>query len=200
MVVDSTIFGLEGSGIDRPNGRTANLVVVEGDSLETTPMKVVIVTGTLVAHSLFALNSVSEPGASNGGDVTLTAVQSLMVLWSSCLNTDFRSGVFHWSVDNYGNGRTPGIVTVIAAFQGHHSGPRTITERAFCNNVYKLCTPFGIRTVAAIYFPARPVTALFFANLYALMILSQKFHKWGHMTKKEVPAFVNVLQDLGVTV
>jgi hypothetical protein len=196
---DGFIFGLEGSGLDRPKGKTAN-VVVEGDSLETTPMQVAIVAGTLGAHSLFALNSIAELGASNGGDVTLTAVQSLMILWSSYVIADFGSGVFHWSVDNYGNGRTPIMGTIIAAFQGHHSAPWTITERGFFNNVYKLCTPFGIPTMVAIYFLAGPATVLFFANFCALEILSQEFHKWGHMTKKQVPAFANVLQDLGVTV
>ena len=31
-------------------------------------------------------------------------------------------------------------------------------------------------------------------------ILSQEFHKWSHMTKKEVPSWVNTLQDLGVSI
>jgi hypothetical protein len=76
---DGFIFGLEASGLDRPKDRRANLVV-EGDSLETTPMQLVIVAGTLGAHTLFALNSIAKLSARNGGDVTLTAVQCLMVL------------------------------------------------------------------------------------------------------------------------
>ena len=43
---------------------------------------------------------------------------------------------------------------IIAALKGHHSAPWTITERGFCNNVYKLCIPFGIPTVAGINFLA----------------------------------------------
>jgi ubiquitin-conjugating enzyme E2 variant len=33
-----------------------------------------------------------------------------------------------------------------------------------------------------------------------LEILSQEFHKWSHQLKSEVPAWVNVLQDSGLTI
>ena len=51
---------------------------------------------------------------------------------------DFLTGVYHWSVDNYGSGETPVVGSQIAAFQGHHQKPWTITEREFCNNVHKV--------------------------------------------------------------
>ncbi len=54
-------------------------------------------------------------------------------------HTDFGTGVYHWSVDNYGDGNTPIVGDQIAAFQGHHQRPWTITEREFCNNVHKVC-------------------------------------------------------------
>jgi len=41
-------------------------------------------------------------------------------------------------VDNYGDGSTPIVGAQIAAFQGHHQRPWTITEREFCNNLYKV--------------------------------------------------------------
>ncbi len=41
---------------------------------------------------------------------------------------------------------------------------------------------------------------LFSACFCALEICSQELHKWSHMTKNEVPQWVNVLQELGVTV
>ena len=53
---------------------------------------------------------------------------------------DFLTGVYHWSVDNYGSGATPLVGSQIAAFQGHHQKPWTITEREFCNNVHKVDT------------------------------------------------------------
>ena len=42
-------------------------------------------------------------------------------------------------MDNYGDGNTPVVGSQIAAFQGHHQKPWTITEREFCNNVHKVC-------------------------------------------------------------
>merc|ERR1712176_619744 len=57
------------------------------------------------------------------------------------LLSDLASGIFHWSVDNYGDGDTPVLGNVIAAFQGHHGQPWTITMREFSNNTYKTCIP-----------------------------------------------------------
>lgn len=42
--------------------------------------------------------------------------------------------------------------------------------------------------------------SLFFAFFCATEIMSQELHKWSHMTKKETPAIVNTLQDLGITI
>lgn len=60
---------------------------------------------------------------------------------SACV-ADFLTGVYHWSVDNYGDGNTPIVGEQIAAFQGHHKEPWTITEREFCNNVHKVGCSF----------------------------------------------------------
>jgi ubiquitin-conjugating enzyme E2 variant len=97
----------------------------------------------MAAHAVFAMHSFHGM-LSHHGNVGLTALHALILAVSSWLLADFGSGVLHWSVDNYGNGRTPIMGSIIAAFQGHHSAPWTITERGFCNNVYKLCMPFGI--------------------------------------------------------
>ena len=63
-------------------------------------------------------------------------------LLSGWCTADFLTGVYHWSVDNYGSGQTPVVGSQIAAFQGHHQEPWTITQREFCNNVYKARTAF----------------------------------------------------------
>lgn len=196
---DGFVFGLEGSGLDRPKGKVAN-VVVEGDSLETQPYQVAMVTGTFLAHAGFASINYMDLLAANGGDVTMTSVQTALLLMSSWLLADFGSGVLHWSVDNYGNGRTPVMGSIIAAFQGHHSAPWTITEREFCNNVYKLCIPFGVIPMTLINFIAGPAVTIFFTFFCVNEILSQEFHKWSHMTPKECPGWVNWLQDVGLTI
>lgn len=156
---DGFVFGLEGSGLERPKGKDAS-IVVEGDSLETTPKQVAIVYGTFAAQALFAANAIHELYTQTNGNAAVTALTSLAVIASSWIMADFGSGVLHWSVDNYGNGRTPIMGNIIAAFQGHHSAPWTITYRGFCNNVWKLCIPFGIPTVAAINYLAGPEHAM----------------------------------------
>ena len=196
---DGFIFGLENSGLERPKGKQA-LLVIEDDSLETKPYQVAIVATTLTAHSLLSLNSISDILAQQNGDVLSTATIAGSVLLSSWLLADLGSGIFHWSVDNYGNGKTPLLGSIIAAFQGHHTAPWTITQRGFCNNTYKLCTPFGIPTMLAIHALTGPATTLFFAAFCTLEIMSQEFHKWSHTTKKQGPQWVNTLQDAGVTV
>merc|ERR1712176_652459 len=109
---------------------------------------------TFLIHSIFAMNAIDQLSIQHDGNVLLTTIHVATIILSSWTLADFGSGVLHWSVDNYGNGSTPVMGNIIAAFQGHHSAPWTITERGFCNNVYKLCTPFGIPTVAAISFLA----------------------------------------------
>ncbi|KAL3905157.1 MAG: hypothetical protein SGARI_004592 [Bacillariaceae sp.] len=89
---------------------------------------------------------------------------------------------------------------IIAAFQGHHSAPWTITDRGFENNVYKLCVPFGIATMGIISAITGPFATFFLTIFCVLEILSQEFHKWSHMTKGETPDWVNQLQELGLTI
>lgn len=199
---DGFVFGLDGSGLERPKGKGAN-VVVESDSLETTPQQVAAVSATFAGHALIAANAIHTLLANTDGNIQMTALTSIATIVASWAAADFGSGVLHWSVDNYGNGRTPVMGNIIAAFQGHHSAPWTITYRGFCNNVWKLCIPFGVPTVAAISLLAgsqHPMVSLFFAVFCSTEILSQEFHKWSHMTKKEVPAYVNTLQDLGISI
>lgn len=152
---DGFVFGLDGSGIERPKGKVAS-VVVEGDSLETTPQQVGIVSATFAGHAIFAANAIHTLLSQTQDNAEITALASIATIVASWIAADFGSGVFHWSVDNYGNGRTPIMGNIIAAFQGHHSAPWTITYRGFCNNVWKLCIPFGVPTVAAISFIAGP--------------------------------------------
>lgn len=196
---DGFVFGLEGSGLERPKGKSASLVV-EGDSLETQPWQVAAVVGTFLGHGFFASHAYTGMLAVNDGSVGVTTVEAVLLTAVSWVIADLGSGVLHWSVDNYGNGRTPIMGSLIAGFQGHHSAPWTITQRGFFNNVYKLCIPFGVVPMALITLIAGPFTAFFFTIFCAMEILSQEFHKWSHMTKGEVPGWVNSLQDAGLCV
>lgn len=59
-------------------------------------------------------------------------------LAASYILSDLGTGIYHWGVDNYGGPETPFFGRQIAAFQGHHKRPWTITEREFCNNVHQV--------------------------------------------------------------
>jgi len=196
---DGFVFGLEGSGLDRPKGRVSQ-IVVEGDSLETTPYQRGLVSVTMAGHACFAAYAFSQMLEMNGGNVLLTSAEAMILTVSSWILADFGSGVLHWSVDNYGNGQTPVMGSIIAAFQGHHAAPWTITERGFCNNVYKLCVPFGLVPLGAISLITGPAATYFWTNFFVLEILSQEFHKWSHQLPSETPQWVNALQKLGLTV
>ena len=117
--------------------------------------------------------------------------------------SDLGSGIYHWSVDNYGSGQTPLFGGQIAAFQGHHQRPWTITEREFCNNVHKVFGP--ARVPAAVLFLAslvQPgnVTLASLAAFLFLVCMSQQFHAWSHMKKSELPAVVDAMQEWGLLI
>jgi ubiquitin-conjugating enzyme E2 variant len=61
-----------------------------------------------------------------------------VALMASYVLSDLGTAVFHWGVDNYGDGSTPVLGKQIAAFQGHHQRPWTITQREFANNVHQV--------------------------------------------------------------
>jgi len=202
---DGFVFGLDGSGLVRPKGREAS-IVVEGDSLETTPYQISVVTTTFLCHAVLAALCVQN--TLDGTDQSLVGLEISKViacLLASWWSADLGSGILHWAVDNYGNGRTPVMGSIIAAFQGHHSAPWTITQRGFCNNVYKLCTPFGLAPIMLIVatqsFVSHPLLTLFLISFSVWEILSQEFHKWSHMLPKECPWWVNdILQKNNLTI
>jgi hypothetical protein len=196
---DGFVFGLEGSGLERPKGRNAQ-IVVEGDSLETQPFQVAAVSVTFAAHAGFLVNSFSGMVEASSGNIALTSIHAIVLTLVSWVIADFGSGVLHWATDNYGNGKTPVMGGIIAAFQGHHSAPWTIAQRGFCNNVYKLCIPFGIVPMLAINAIAPPDVVFFMATFCVFEIMSQEFHKWSHQLKSETPGWVNWLQDSGLTI
>lgn len=198
---DGFVFGLKGSGLQRPKGRTA-VIAVEGDSLETKPYQQAIVSITFIAHTFFFINSFIQMLSINNNNILITCIQSIIMIISSWIIADFGSGVLHWSVDNYGNGKTPIMGSIIAAFQGHHTAPWTITQRGFCNNVYKLCIPFGILPMIIInyIFNSSPYITFFMTFFCIFEILSQEFHKWSHQLPSESPKFVNTLQKYGITI
>lgn len=194
---DGFVFGLEGSGLGRPKGRNAQ-VVVEGDSLETKPYQVAMVLATMAGHAGFTGSAIATLIAQAG--LGLGLLKAAVLMYASWLLADFGSGVLHWSVDNYGNGKTPIMGSIIAAFQGHHAAPWTITQRSFFNNVYKLCTPFGFIPFVLLLPWLGAGATIFWSTFCLWEVLSQEFHKWSHQLKTETPKWVQWLQRNGFSV
>jgi ubiquitin-conjugating enzyme E2 variant len=124
-------------------------------------------------------------------DNPVTLAQTAATLVFSLLFSDFFSGVFHWSVDNYGDGRTPIMGDVIAAFQGHHESPWTITYRPFENNVHKISAVTIPAILAILLTQQAPLLAIFGVLFFNLQVLSQEFHKVS--TPPPVPIILDPL-------
>eukprot|EP00878_Enallax_costatus_P040570 GHUV01046883.1.p1 GENE.GHUV01046883.1~~GHUV01046883.1.p1 ORF type:complete len:281 (+),score=87.72 GHUV01046883.1:146-988(+) len=71
---------------------------------------------------------------------------ALGAVFAAYVLADFGTAVYHWGVDNYGDGNTPIFGRQIAAFQGHHQRPWTITQREFSNNMHQV-GPDGSRVL-----------------------------------------------------
>lgn len=165
---------------------------IEGDSTIETPSQQAL----LMLH--FAMVSINVGLGlnhfTNIGVYEIFSISGTILL--SIILGDFATGIFHWSVDNYGSIKTPVVGTVCAAFQGHHDTPWTITFRSFANNVFKICynsiPALGLLLISN---PA-PHLQIFFALFMNWWVMSQEFHKYSHM--RELPPSVKLLQDSGL--
>jgi ubiquitin-conjugating enzyme E2 variant len=86
---------------------------------------------------------------------------------------DFGSGVYHWSMDNYGNAGTPVFGRQIEAFQGHHERPWTITHRQTCNNLHQSCIATMPPLAAWLLLVSAPSALIFGAVAMSFIILAQ---------------------------
>ena len=124
------------------------------------------------------------------------------IVMSVHLRTDLGTGVYHWIVDNYGDGNTPVLGRQIEAFTSHHRYPWTITKRQFANNVHLVFKP--VLPFAATLCLAAPVTPgwwdVWSSSFMFLICMSQQFHAWSHMKKSELPEAVDWLQSQGLLV
>ncbi|KAF8775086.1 hypothetical protein HU200_005138 [Digitaria exilis] len=117
---------------------------------------------------------------------------------------DLATGIYHWLVDNYGDATSPFFGAQIAAFQGHHRYPSTITRREPCNNLHSLARAAALALLpvdGALAVGDAPAAAHAFAGAFAAcVVLSQQFHAWAHEKRGRLPPGVEALQDAGVLV
>lgn len=88
------------------------------DELASTWEHRALVAGTSALLLALAAQGVEKCLQQSGGGGGLASVA--VALGASYLLSDFLTAVYHWSVDNYGDGSTPIVGGQIAAFQGHH--------------------------------------------------------------------------------
>jgi len=171
-------------------------VVSEEDQLTSTWAHRGITFGTMLLIAALLGKGVSE--ISSSGE----ALAGVAAFGFAYYLADFLTGIYHWSVDNYGDGSTPIVGAQIAAFQGHHQRPWTITEREFCNNLYKVFAPAAPFTLLCLL--ASPWTPSWLdvglATATFLTCMSQQTHAWAHMTPSKLPHVVKKLQDAGILV
>nr|QFB70713.1 chloroplast putative fatty acid desaturase 4 [Chlorella ohadii] len=178
----------------RPTGR---VVLESDDELKSTlEHRAWVYGGTALMAATLAqgLAHVSGPG-----DAAAAGAAALAAYFLADVGTAF----YHWGVDNYGDANTPVFGGQIAAFQGHHQRPWTITEREVCNNLFPLFRPAtffaaGLLGTAALGAPVW--WDVWSSSFLFLCCMSQQFHAWSHMKKSELPAAVVALQDAGLLI
>ncbi|GAB5029511.1 Hypothetical protein NocV09_00101260 [Nannochloropsis oceanica] len=201
LTLEPASFSIDPASIEtrvKRKGPPPPVVVAAGDVLESTWVhRMHVATHYIV--TLVALQQVATSYVVKGGATPADLAMLMATMAFSLVFSDFFSGVFHWSVDNYGSGKTPVLGAVIEAFQGHHDAPWTITYREFCNNVHKI-TKITIPAMMAVVLlhPSNPLLTLFAILFFNLQVLSQEFHKISHLTKP--PAWAVMLQDMGLII
>lgn len=165
---------------------------IENDSTKESPFQWFLVFTHFLATAVVIFNSISSISFSSA----FNYFELITAIYLSIFFGDIGTGIFHWSVDNYGSLRTPIFGSVCVAFQGHHLTPWTITFRSFVNNVYKIAFGTLPALLLSAVLPMSPFLRIFFVLFINWWMISQEFHKYAHM--REVPPTIKFLQDKGI--
>jgi ubiquitin-conjugating enzyme E2 variant len=114
-------------------------------------------------------------------------VLELVAVW---LLADFVSGVVHWAEDSYGTETTPVIGPwVVVPNVLHHRDPLAFVRKSWIASSWDLAL-VGV-VVIAVAGIAGVLT--WHVVLFALLGANgNQFHKWNHMRRSSVPAWVRV--------
>ncbi len=192
----------EGSPIKKSG--SIPVMVLEGDSSEEQPYQRAVVAAhfcIVITNVVIAVSTIlSDAGGLGLAELLSTKVAPIVATFiASIVLGDIGTGVFHWSVDNYGSLKTPVVGSICHAFQGHHDTPWTITFRSLANNLYKVaygCAP-SLFLLCALP-NVGPMSRLFFALFINWWLLSQELHKYSHMKANKTPALVKRMMDMGL--
>lgn len=166
-----------------------------GDSLEDEPVHwVTLGVACVLDAALLAQGALGSSSASSSPLGVVVAVLAGYVL------ADLGTGIFHWSVDNYGCAKTPVFGNVIAAFQGHHRQPWSITIRGSANNLFPLAKPSIAFVLFFIALPLGPLAKAFLSSFICFIVLSQHFHRLAHVRPGRLSPLVRAMQRHGLLV
>jgi ubiquitin-conjugating enzyme E2 variant len=156
-------------------------------------------TASIISSFLTCIRLLAASGCS-----TTELLAAAAAAFAAYSLADLATGVYHWFVDNYGDASTPVLDPQIAAFQGHHRYPSTITLRELCNNLHALARAVVLVLTpvdAALSARGAPAAAhAFFCAFAASFMLSQQSHAWAHERRRRLPPGVEALQAAGVLV
>jgi Lipid desaturase domain len=112
-----------------PIGSAPEFAIAGDSTVETPYQRAVVAVHFLISGlNLYSAGTHLLPTVVSPIDY----IPLLMTVLLSTVLGDLGTGIFHWSVDNYGDIKTPVFGAVCVAFQGHHDTPWTITFRSFC--------------------------------------------------------------------
>jgi ubiquitin-conjugating enzyme E2 variant len=124
---------------------------------------------------------------------------ALLAIPAAWLASDLLSGLAHWSLDTFGNTRTPFIGSaLIRPFREHHTHPEEMTRHDFVETHGSSC--FGALPVLS---AAAIVAVETWTGILAQAVLlftgfgllaTNQCHKWAHMDESATPRFVRWAQ------
>ncbi|XP_051125171.1 fatty acid desaturase 4, chloroplastic-like [Andrographis paniculata] len=114
------------------------------------------------------------------------------------LAADLVSGIYHWSVDNYGTAETPFLGFQIELFRVHHKQPWAVTKYDTARAVHIVAAAVAVLLLPPALAARDPAALGFLAAFGGFVMFSLQIHAWAHTAKKNIPAGVRALQDAGI--
>ena len=132
-----------------------------------------------------------------------STLQAVCGVVATYLLADLVSAVYHFFMDNYGDGDTPVVGDQVVMFKEHHKSPWRVTQKRY--HKYVVGQAFFSTNVACLLWLATTpwssgVADVCAATFCAAIPLSHQIHRWSHMKRSRLPPLAKGLQDTGIIV
>lgn len=146
----------------------------------------------LVTAARIALEVAAQPGIA--GKVAAGAM-ALGAATAGLVAADFASGVFHWSIDNYPDEKTPLLGGIAKSFQDHHRSSG-MDQTSVWMNILPSATVMAAPMLALAAFTPHYALASAALAFTGGGVLAQASHRWAHM--QNPPGLARVLQKVKI--